>query len=239
MIDSQDTGPETYNVVVRGRPFLLHRFQIERDSPNFFTSYFLNSASERTNKNTRLDISRDPDVFELVLRYLNGYQVMPIQDRFVPSGSTLEMTLADLRVDAEFYQLRGLIDLCKAPKKDQVVELVASYAVVTGHLGVSKDGMSPTEDLATVVPRFSVSPLSEATYDDKAKHMLAVTNETINMASFLLVSAWSDHIVRAVMSKQPSVRLWQIMGWERKLDGGTRHATIFVKLHSPPGIPLK
>lgn len=149
MIESQDIGPEMYTVVVRDRAFLLHRFQIEHDSPNFFTSYFLNALGDGTNKNTQLRIFRDPDVFELVLRYLNGYQVVPIQDRFVPTGSTPEVTLADLRVDAEFYQLQGLLDLCSASKKDKTVELVVSYAIVEGSLGVSKDGMSPSEKIFT------------------------------------------------------------------------------------------
>ncbi|KAF8593806.1 hypothetical protein BDV93DRAFT_428890, partial [Ceratobasidium sp. AG-I] len=94
-----------YTIIIRDRTFLLCRSQIERDSPNFFTSYFLDPSHQEHNKITRLHIFRDPDIFELVLRYLNGYHVVPIHDKLVPATSTPKTALADLRADAEFYQL--------------------------------------------------------------------------------------------------------------------------------------
>ncbi|KAF8593801.1 hypothetical protein BDV93DRAFT_482218 [Ceratobasidium sp. AG-I] len=228
-----------YIIVVGGREFVLFRSQIERDSPNFLTSYFLNSSNHAGNGIVRLHISRDPDIFELVLRYLNGYQLVPIRNRFVPAESTPEMALLDLRADAEFYQLRGLVDLCTAQEKEQRKEMIVSYAMVIGHLQVSEDGMSPVEDFQEVIPRFSVSLLSEEMYSEKTDGMLEANEETIGMSTCLLVSSWSDHIVRAVMLKQPSVSLWQVMGWKKRMEGDIRHATIFVKLHRLSGMPLK
>ncbi|KAF8601088.1 hypothetical protein BDV93DRAFT_524982, partial [Ceratobasidium sp. AG-I] len=213
----------------------LFRSQIERDSPNFFTSYFL----EQSNQDTTLEISRDPDVFELVLRYLNGYQVVPIHERLVPPTSTPETALSDLRADAEFYQLRGLLDLCIASEQRQVVELVVSYAMITGHLRVSEGGVSPTEDLKSIIPRFSISLLNEEIFDGETQGMWAVTDETVGKHGYLLVSSWSDHIVRTVLSKQPSVSLWQVMGWRGRMEGDIRHAAIFVKLHRLPGTFLR
>ncbi|KAF8601074.1 hypothetical protein BDV93DRAFT_608308 [Ceratobasidium sp. AG-I] len=204
MKKSTVSSPEKYNLVVGGRKHVLFRSQIERDSPNFFTSYFLDPSDQVRNKNTRLDISRDPDIFDLVLRYLNGYHVLPIHDRLVPPTSTPETVLADLRADAEFYQLRGLLDLCDAAGQKRIMEVVDSYAMISGYLRVSKDGMSPTEDLEMVIPRFSISLLSEDTYNEEAKGMTTMTNETIRSPHYPLVSSWSNQIVRGVLSKQPS-----------------------------------
>ena len=96
-------SPEIFTVVVGGRRHTPLRSQIQRDSPNFFTSYFLNHSGQSLSQDTTLKVSRDPDVFELVLRYLNGFRVVPIHERLVPPTCSPETAPSDLRADAEFY----------------------------------------------------------------------------------------------------------------------------------------
>ncbi|KAF8601091.1 hypothetical protein BDV93DRAFT_524985 [Ceratobasidium sp. AG-I] len=230
MKESQETGPEKYTVVVGGRTFVLSRSQIERDSPNYFTSHFLSPSNQGLSTNTRLEILRDPDIFELVLRYLNGYHVVPIHDRLVPPKSTPETIVADLQADAEFYQLRGLIELCSPVLK--TMEQSAPYAMIAGQLTVSKDGLSPAEPLEDIIPRFSVCYLNETGFKAATTtDMFKLTTKTAAIPNYLLVTSWSTHIMRAVLKKEPFVKNWELIGWKRKLEGDTRHAMIFVKLY--------
>ncbi|KAF8601090.1 hypothetical protein BDV93DRAFT_524984 [Ceratobasidium sp. AG-I] len=238
MNESRETNPEIYTIVIRDRTFLLFRSQIEHDSPNFFTSYFLNPSNQGCSKITKLHIFRDPDVFELVLRYLNGYHVVPIYNRFVPAESTPEIALSDLRADAEFYQLRGLIDLCVAPDQEQNLAPGLPYAMITGRLAISDAG-SPAQDLLTAISGFSMSLLSEEMYTEEMKGMFSVNDEALHDPKYLPISSWINHLVRVVLLKHSPASLWQVIGWKANLKSGTRHWTIFAKLHCLPGIPLK
>jgi hypothetical protein len=129
-----------YTVVVQGREFLLSRAQIEFDSPNMFTRYFSNSNPEtnynpganydpRANYNinvnpeinydpgsnqNRLRLSRDADLFMLILDYLSGYTIIPLTANVVPSRMSRENALRNLRADAEYYELQGLMRLIDA-----------------------------------------------------------------------------------------------------------------------------
>jgi hypothetical protein len=93
-----------HTVVVHERTFLLSRTQIEFDSPNLFTHYFLET------RRTRLLLSRNLDLFMLILDYLSGYTILPISDNALPQMSRGNV-LKNLRVDAEYYSLKGLIEL--------------------------------------------------------------------------------------------------------------------------------
>ncbi|CAE7213418.1 unnamed protein product [Rhizoctonia solani] len=109
---------QEYTVIVRGHEFLLDQSQIEFDSPNFFTACFLGDFNEAQSRTLRL--SRDPELFQIILNYLCGYTVLPLRDDFAPAFMTHETVLTNLRADALFYQLDGLVQQCNAMIKQPV-----------------------------------------------------------------------------------------------------------------------
>jgi hypothetical protein len=106
---------QDYTVIIRGKEFLLTQSQIEFDSPNYFTSCFLGNFSESQSRTLKL--SRDPDFFQIVINYLCGYTVLPLNEGFAPAFMTPSTVLANLRADAIFYQLDGLVEQCDALKE--------------------------------------------------------------------------------------------------------------------------
>jgi hypothetical protein len=136
-----ENSPEVYTVVMRDKSFMLSKSQIERDYPNFFTSHFFDSSGQCTTRT--LEISRDPFLFELILRYLNGYQVTPIHPSMVPPHSTPKSALADLLVDAKFYHLGGLADLLTR----EIAQPVSTthFATITGYFTTLPLDFAPCE----------------------------------------------------------------------------------------------
>ncbi|KAH7332671.1 hypothetical protein B0J17DRAFT_548308, partial [Rhizoctonia solani] len=106
-----------YTIIIRNRQFLLNKSQIEFDSPNFFISCFLRDFSEAQSRTLKL--SRDPDLFQVIVNYLCGYAVLPLSDDFRPAFMTPATVLTNLRTDAVFYQLDGLVEQCDALLKPQ------------------------------------------------------------------------------------------------------------------------
>ncbi|KAH7332673.1 hypothetical protein B0J17DRAFT_619794 [Rhizoctonia solani] len=99
-----------YTVILRGQEFVLTKSQIEFDSPNYFTAYFLKDSKETQAQ--RLELFRSPDLFKLIIEYLCGYKIFPLNEKSIPSCMPLESGLQNLRVDAVFYQLDGLVKSC-------------------------------------------------------------------------------------------------------------------------------
>ncbi|KAF8712332.1 hypothetical protein RHS03_01193, partial [Rhizoctonia solani] len=103
---------EKYTVSIQGIEFTLSKSQIEFDGPNYFTTCFLGDFRESSTR--RVELSRDPDLFRIVLSYLSGYTVLPLNERVIPATMSQEAALLNLRADAEFYQLDGLAQACEA-----------------------------------------------------------------------------------------------------------------------------
>ncbi|KAL5632283.1 hypothetical protein ACGC1H_000329 [Rhizoctonia solani] len=101
-----------YNVTVRGKDFLLTKSQIEFDGPNYFTTCFLGDFKEA--QSHHLKLSRDPDLFLIISDYLCGYKVLPLSDRVIPVRMSPELALENLKADAAFYHLDGLVEQCDA-----------------------------------------------------------------------------------------------------------------------------
>ncbi|EUC56893.1 BTB domain protein, putative [Rhizoctonia solani AG-3 Rhs1AP] len=99
-----------YTVVLRGQEFVLSKSQIEFDSPNCFTACFLGDFRKAETK--RLELSRNPDLFRLILEHLCGYEILPLDDNVIPSHMLIDSVLRNLQADALFYQLDGLIKSC-------------------------------------------------------------------------------------------------------------------------------
>ncbi|CAE6473631.1 unnamed protein product [Rhizoctonia solani] len=99
-----------YTVVLRGQEFVLTKSQIEFDSPNYFTACFLGEFQEAHTK--RLELSRSPDLFKLIIEHLCGYEVLPLDNKANTSHMSAGSLLRNLRADALFYQLDGLVKSC-------------------------------------------------------------------------------------------------------------------------------
>ncbi|KAH7335810.1 hypothetical protein B0J17DRAFT_630042 [Rhizoctonia solani] len=232
---------DTYAVIVRDRYFKLNKAQMERDAPNYFTSHFLDSSGQCTTR--ILEISRNPVLFELVLKYLNGYHIFPIHPTFIPSGCTAETALGDLRADAEFYKLDGLVSLCKSKEspKSTVRFTSSQYLVISGYFNSTQDGIAPAEDFQQYISRFYPTLLSKEHYKAASSNMLTLASATPSqMTRFLIVNGWSERIVRAVIKRDTSsVDHWELLGWKRDVSTpGVRHVILFVKIWTAPGFAI-
>lgn len=99
-----------FTVVIRDRTFILTRSQIEFDSPNYFTSYLLGEPVESQTR--RVKLSRDPDLFPVIMDYLCGYAIFPLKPKFILDSSSEDNTVSNLLRDAEFFKLDGLVQAC-------------------------------------------------------------------------------------------------------------------------------
>lgn len=68
----------------------------------------------------------------VVISYLNGYVVLPLNEISLPGGASLRPTLLNLRADAQFYQLDGLLKACDEELKPAAKELRKGRLVVLG-----------------------------------------------------------------------------------------------------------
>ncbi|CAE6397861.1 hypothetical protein ACGC1H_000181 [Rhizoctonia solani] len=228
-----------YTLIVADKTFCLSTSQIEHDSPNLFTSHFLDSSDPFTARPLR--ISRDPYLFEIIMRYLNGYQILPIHSNLVPPYCTPETALADLRADAQFYQLNELSRLLaswKAPED----ELVVRYAEITGQYDTGSDNLEPTESLDKVADGFSLEPSSEKQHQTASQHndfFTVPSNAKDGHPSVFYSGLLNERIVRKVLQrdrKSAPVRNWEVLGWKRDYPSERcRRTSIFVKLWNKSG----
>lgn len=104
---------DTYTVFVRGEKFVLSHSQITFDSPNHFTSCFLSGFSE--SKTRTLVLDRNPALFALIVDYLSGYDILPLDPRSLPPTMNLTNATRNLRSDAQYFGLDGLCRLLQGP----------------------------------------------------------------------------------------------------------------------------
>lgn len=123
-------SPEDFfTVVVRDQRFVLTRSQIDFDAPNYFTMCFLGDFTESQSR--QVVLSRDPHLFKIIVDYLCGYAVLPIRQDVLPPTMSLEVALANLRADAIFYQLSGLLaEIDKPPPVEEEEEEPIAEPVV-------------------------------------------------------------------------------------------------------------
>ncbi|CAE6454195.1 unnamed protein product [Rhizoctonia solani] len=225
------------NQVFANQTFKLSRAQIEFDSPNFFTSYFDQFDQHPPRE---LELSRDPYLFTIILRYLNGYQILPLHPALVPPYCTLGTTLADLRADARFYHLDGLTDLLSS-HENQANELTIQYAEVIGHYDTKPNLFEPTADFSIVVADFSLKLSSQQQYQvvsTQGNFRAAPTNRDSAGADRFYLSLLNERIVREVLQRDgytTHVKRWEQLGWIRELPSNCRRrSTIVIKLWTEP-----
>ncbi|KAJ1300936.1 hypothetical protein OPQ81_003362 [Rhizoctonia solani] len=131
------TQSELYKITLRDTTFILDRPQIEFDSPNYFTSCFLGSFSESHAREIRL--SRDPALFSIIVNYLSGYAILPIQP---PTGMSEEVALENLLRDALFYGLDELAGMLEGHKLETTAcrpreeKVIKSYVMIVWPQGM-------------------------------------------------------------------------------------------------------
>lgn len=228
-----------YTIIVTDKTFRLSKSQIEHDSPNFFTSYFLNSSDDNTTR--LLEISRDPYLFTIILRYLNGYHILPLNPALLPPHCTPETVLADLRADAEFYRLNGLSALLSSVKTSGD-QLATGYAEISGHYNTASDRLEPTDDLDKVADGFSFKSSSEQEYQTASQqdnYYTVPRNTKRGDPNVFYSGLLNERIVRRVLQRDgytTSVTKWELLGWQRDYpDQHCRRSSIFVKLWTKPG----
>jgi hypothetical protein len=91
-------------VRVRDERFELTDTQIEIDSPNFFPAAFSGDWQEEPGGALVLR-KQHPDYFALIVEYLSGYRLFPLDG----PAELHRKRLANLKVDAQFLQLDGLL----------------------------------------------------------------------------------------------------------------------------------
>lgn len=91
-----------------GVPFSLSKDIIRTDSPNFFTAAFLGKFQESDSK--QIVVDRNPHIFELIVEYLRGYDILPLSQDACPAKMTPAQATSNLYKDAQFYGLAGLME---------------------------------------------------------------------------------------------------------------------------------
>ncbi|EUC60576.1 hypothetical protein RSOL_352460, partial [Rhizoctonia solani AG-3 Rhs1AP] len=123
------TRSELYKLTLRDTTFTLDRSQIEFDSPNYFTSCFLGSFSESHAREIRL--SRDPALFSIIVNYLSGYAILPVQP---PVGMSDQAAVENLLRDALFYGLDELAAMLEEHKSEKKAPMMPEERVVKSYV---------------------------------------------------------------------------------------------------------
>ncbi|KAF8600146.1 hypothetical protein BDV93DRAFT_525567, partial [Ceratobasidium sp. AG-I] len=193
----------------------------------------------------------DPHLFKIIVDYLCGYTVLPIRQDVLPPTMTPEVALANLRADAIFYQLDGLLSEidkpapveAEAPIEEPVVVEEAPppppnllLADVRRQLlfrnGLRVEGWTESPDLYRTYEGFNKLP-------DPAQFTIGVPSEH-EMDVFLGIEAESGHdedyyssspmssIIRTVVdatlrSQAPTIEDWDLLGWDTSMPDNDGH----------------
>ncbi|KAG8732319.1 hypothetical protein FRC11_014448 [Ceratobasidium sp. 423] len=137
------TQSELYKITLRDTIFTLDRSQIEFDSPNYFTSCFLGSFSESHAREIRL--SRDPALFSIIVSYLSGYTILPIQP---PVGMSEQAAAENLLRDALFYGLDELAGILERQKMGAKALRTPEERLVKNYVMVVWPGWAAVKDIS-------------------------------------------------------------------------------------------
>jgi hypothetical protein len=103
-----------YAVICRGvERTILSRSQISFDSPNRFTDAFLIRSESSQAKNRIMYLDIHPRLFDIIVDYLSGEDVIPLQPDALPRTMSLEKATRSLARHAENLRLNGLAALLK------------------------------------------------------------------------------------------------------------------------------
>lgn len=86
-----------------------------------------------------MQTDRNPELFAIIADYLAGYEVLPLHDD-VPRrlNTTMAVTLRNLRADAEYFQLDGLVE-----KVDKAIAEVPDESSAVDKLNTMQSDLVP------------------------------------------------------------------------------------------------
>ncbi|QRV98556.1 The BTB (BR-C, ttk and bab)/POZ (Pox virus and Zinc finger) domain [Ceratobasidium sp. AG-Ba] len=132
--------PTKLTVIVSGTKFVLTQDQYKIDGPNYFTDAV--AAHTGRFRGPRVKVSRNPEMFKVVLDYLNGYTILP-KDGSLPNGITnRKIALKNLIAEAKFYRLNSLEAIAEEIWKKRSVG--PSWHVMLSRATTSTDWGTPT-----------------------------------------------------------------------------------------------
>ncbi|KAF8601067.1 hypothetical protein BDV93DRAFT_524964 [Ceratobasidium sp. AG-I] len=215
---------QNFTVILREQRFVLSRSQIDFDAPNYFTMCFLGEFAESVSR--EVELSRDPHLFKIIVDYLCGYTVLPIRQDALPPTMSPEVALANLRVDAAFYQLEGLLAAINAINEtnESIPNLLIAkvrrqhmfrtrfkvvgwtespdaYATYEGSLNVPDParfivGLPSTDDIIDFLETEEEEMGDEARYESSP--MYSIIRHVVDMA---------------LLSQAPTIEDWDLLGW--------------------------
>lgn len=117
---SPTSAPEHYTVITRGVTFNLSADQVGR------SVYLMDAFGQLAeSESMTIHLNRHPKLFQIIVDHSSGYDVLPLQQAALPESWTLEMGWRNLRRDAVYLGLHGLVsdmDLELATYDDQTVK---------------------------------------------------------------------------------------------------------------------
>ncbi|KAH7335795.1 hypothetical protein B0J17DRAFT_667848 [Rhizoctonia solani] len=221
-MDSQIEFSPRYTISLQGRDFQLDRSQIEFDSPNYFTMCFLGDFREAQTR--RVELSRDPDLFQIIVSYLSGYSVLPLAARHIPATMSSATAMRNLRTDANFYRLQGLIQDCDRLINHTGIENVnANRFLVLGaksynnidELDSMDDEYYTHDPIFTIPTRASWKTyVTEENLDQEPLNQLATPQSSRGTEELRLKSVVENFIRNSIKDYSPLH--WRLVGWSSK-----------------------
>ncbi|CAE6507582.1 unnamed protein product [Rhizoctonia solani] len=223
-------GNTIYKVVIEDQVFKLTKAQIHFDSPNYFTFHLLDKSEEE------VELTRDPHLFRIIIDYLNGYCVVPLRLDRLPPAMSPDIALANLRVDAEFYQLHGLLDMLDSPPPPMSLEyrkqrLFHHYLMIT-HLGKGKLEAVPLD-------RFHVMLVEKRQFDDWFRTENKFTDRTNKYQ--LTIAAQVRGVTNKILKNASNqIQEWDILGWSKEYKGDNNYLrAIMVQVWSQSELSMR
>ncbi|QRW24019.1 CVNH domain protein [Rhizoctonia solani] len=194
----------------RGTEFSLHKSQIEFDGPNYFTFYFLANSKQR-----RIELHRDPGLFRIIVSYLSGYNIFPLDERSIPPTMTSETVLQNLRADAVFYQLSGLVCACdEFIEQQRIKQTPQNQYLVLGnvyrcHFSVEFDELQTnTEPASSWRLHANKDILSKTPFDDMITVESMLDEGIDGLQAIAKVEGFTTHTLGEF-----DPRRWKLVGW--------------------------
>ncbi|KAF8684161.1 hypothetical protein RHS04_01587 [Rhizoctonia solani] len=201
---------DTYIITIRGTEFSLHKSQIEFDGPNYFTFYFLVNSKQR-----RIELHRDPGLFRIIVSYLSGYNIFPLDERSIPPTMTSETVLQNLRADAVFYQLSGLVCACdEFIEQQRIKQTPQNQYLVLGnvyrcHFSVEFDELQTnTEPASSWRLHANKDILSKTPFDDMITVESMLDEGIDGLQAIAKVEGFTTHTLGEF-----DPRRWKLVGW--------------------------
>ncbi|CAE6400414.1 hypothetical protein ACGC1H_000138 [Rhizoctonia solani] len=206
-----DADNGLYTVILQDRKFTLTQSQVEFDGPNYFSKRFLGESHGSQTRHIKLN--RDPDLFKIILNHLCGYTVLPLSAKQIPEHMSSATVLSNLRSDAVFYQLNGLVRACQEFASSQAIQQRRTYmAFVSAPLLPShthKEAVILQARNDCHAATVTSEALSGSLFDflGRSKSSSAMTFDEIRMLAVV------EEVVRSKLGAEYPYK-WQLVGWD-------------------------